>query len=202
MLKLDHIIIAVPELNAAMEDYRALGFTVNYGGRHASGATHNALICFQDGTYLELLASVEGTPPGTPISPLLQRGEGLVGYALVSDDLQADVAALRAKGVTVSDVNEGSRKRSDGVEVRWRGVLIDGGGSPFIIEDVTPRNVRVADDAATVTHANGVTGVAQLEGADLDISSGNQTLTGLVLNAPEPRTFDAARTHNVALTAV
>ena len=56
MFKLDHVIIAVFELDQAVADYRALGFTTIYGGRHANGATHNALVCFQDGTYLELLA--------------------------------------------------------------------------------------------------------------------------------------------------
>lgn len=203
MFKLDHVIIAVPDLDAATEDFRALGFTVNYGGTHASGATHNALICFQDGTYLELLAPVAGKSLNdSSLSGLLQKGEGLAGYALLSLDFQTDIEALRARGVNVSAVNEGGRTRSDGAELRWRGALIDGGGSPFLIEDVTARNLRVADDAATVTHANGVTGIAQLEGADLDLAQGNQTLTGLILSAPEPRTFDPARTHNVALTAV
>jgi hypothetical protein len=56
MLKLDHVIIAVRELDQAVADYIALGFSAIYGGRHASGATHNALVCFQDGAYLELLA--------------------------------------------------------------------------------------------------------------------------------------------------
>ncbi len=203
MFKLDHVIIGVPDLDAAMADYRALGFTVNYGGRHASGATHNALICFSDGTYLELLAPTgEAAQPGTNVSPMMNMGEGLVGYALLSLDFATDIEALRAKGVNVSAVNDGGRTRSDGVELRWRGALIDGGGSPFLIEDVTARNLRVLDDAATVTHANGVTGIAQLEGADLELAQGNQTLTGLVLSAPEAQSFDPALTHNVALTAV
>lgn len=206
MLRLDHVIIAVPDLDAAMEDYRVLGFTVIYGGRHASGATHNALICFSDSTYIELLALVEGAQPGNVNSltaQMLQKGEGLVGYALLSQDFQTDIEALRARGVNVSAVSDGGRTRTDGVELRWRGALVDDGTSPFLIEDVTARNLRVPDDAATVTHANGVTGVAQLEGADLTLmQGGNQTLTGLVLSAPEPRTFDLARTHNVNLTAV
>ncbi len=50
MFQLDHIIVSVGDLDAAMQDYRALGFTVIYGGRHASGSTHNGLIVFQDGT--------------------------------------------------------------------------------------------------------------------------------------------------------
>src|SRR5215213_5615418 len=143
MLRLDHVIIAVPDLDAAIEDYRVLGFTVNYGGKHASGATHNALICFSDGTYIELLALVEGAQPSSATSltgQMLQKGEGLVGYALLSQDFQTDIETLRARGVNVSAVSDGGRTRSDGVELRWRGVLVDGGTSPFLIEDVTARN--------------------------------------------------------------
>src|SRR5215213_11419225 len=98
MLKLDHVIIAVPDLDAASADYRALGFTVNYGGKHASGATQNALICFSDGTYIELLAPVEGASLSNATSltgQMMLKGEGLVGYALLSQDFQTDIEALR-----------------------------------------------------------------------------------------------------------
>src|SRR3954464_472307 len=115
MFKLDHVIIAVFDLDEAVEDYRALGFTTIYGGRHANGATHNALVCFQDGTYLELLAPTgdSAQPGATDFSPLLSHGEGLVGYALLSHDLHADAAAMRARGANIGDVGEGQRLRKD-----------------------------------------------------------------------------------------
>ena len=34
----------------------ALGFTVIRGGEHANGITHNVLVVFEDGAYLELIA--------------------------------------------------------------------------------------------------------------------------------------------------
>ena len=55
-LSLDHIVILVDELEAAITHYEALGFTVQRGGTHADGATHNALVGFADGSYLELIA--------------------------------------------------------------------------------------------------------------------------------------------------
>ena len=203
MPTLDHIIIAVDELDQASADYRALGFTVIYGGRHASGATHNALVCFSDGTYLELLAPTGDAPqPGTTdFSPLLAHGEGLAGYALRSHDLIAAAAALRARGAHVGEIGEGRRLRADGIELQWRTANIDGGKSPFLIEDVTPRNLRVPDAFATTTHANGVTGIAKLEGADYDSLRGNPHLTGLILAAPTLIAFDAALTHGVTITA-
>ena len=41
-LQLDHAVIAVDDLDAAVQNYRALGFTVVRGGVHANRATHNA----------------------------------------------------------------------------------------------------------------------------------------------------------------
>ena len=55
MLHLYHAVVAVEDLVAAITDRRALGFTVVRGGIHANRATHNALMIFLDGTYLELL---------------------------------------------------------------------------------------------------------------------------------------------------
>ncbi|MEP7291169.1 MAG: VOC family protein [Chloroflexota bacterium] len=204
MFQLDHVIIAVLELNSAAEDYRALGFTVNYGGRHASGTTHNALICFSDGTYLELLAPTGDPPlPGMPdFNLLLQHGEGLVGYALLAHDLEADSTALRVRGADVGEVKDGRRQRTDGIELHWRTANIDGGKSPFLIQDVTPRNLRVPDDRAATTHSNGVTGIAKLEGSDLSGLHGNHRLISLILVAPSLHAFDSARTHNVTLTAI
>ena len=48
---IDHIVILVNDLQAAIDDYAALGFSVAPGGTHADGATHNALIIFADDTY-------------------------------------------------------------------------------------------------------------------------------------------------------
>ena len=53
---IDHIVIVVRDLARASADYARAGFTVTPGGEHTGGATHNALITFADGAYLELLA--------------------------------------------------------------------------------------------------------------------------------------------------
>ena len=53
-LNLDHIVVVVPDLVRAIEQYRTLGFTVSFGGDN--GPTHNALIPFDNGTYIELIS--------------------------------------------------------------------------------------------------------------------------------------------------
>ncbi len=162
-LVFDHAIIRVDDLDSAMADYRTLGFTVFYGGRHASGGTHNALIVLPDGTYLELLAPTGDAPADSgavDYRGLFQRGEGLAGYALRSADLKAAVAAMRAKGVMIADPTPGGRARPDGEQLRWQTALIEGTASPFFIQDETPRVLRVPDDPDKIHHVNGVKGVA------------------------------------------
>ena len=58
---IDHLVIAVPELDKAVTAYGELGFTVVPGGRHPIG-THNALVAFEDGAYLELVAFHRDSP--------------------------------------------------------------------------------------------------------------------------------------------
>lgn len=48
---IDHVVIAVADLEGAIASYAQAGFTVVRGGRHNIG-THNALIAFADGSYL------------------------------------------------------------------------------------------------------------------------------------------------------
>ena len=59
---IDHIVILVTDLQTAIDDYRALGFTVTFGGEHADGNTHNALVPFADGSYFELIAFKHEAP--------------------------------------------------------------------------------------------------------------------------------------------
>ena len=63
MLLLDHVVIHVADLDAAIADYASLGFNVQRGGTHADGATHNALIVFADGSYIELIAFLDSGAP-------------------------------------------------------------------------------------------------------------------------------------------
>ena len=52
--RFDHLVIAVSDLDRAMDSYRSLGFEVFPGGRHEHRGTHNALIRFGGLDYVEL----------------------------------------------------------------------------------------------------------------------------------------------------
>ena len=168
MLKgIDHLVIVVPELEAAIASYRGLGFTVVPGGRHPIG-THNALIAFADGSYLELIAFFEPNAQHRWYQRL-QQGGGLIDLCLQTDDLAGDVRAFRDAGVAIADPRPLSRVRPDGYELRW--VLsipaAHAGVAPFLIEDETPRDERVPRATA---HANGVTGIRLVTVAVSDVS--------------------------------
>lgn len=165
---IDHLVVAVPDLETAIIQYKALGFTVVPGGRHPIGS-HNALIGFEDDSYIELIAFFD---PGAVHRwrDLLNLGGGLVDYCAVTDDMQGDILRLRAAGVDVPDRYSLSRARPDGYVLDWylaSPALAHQGVVPFLIEDVTPRHERLPKERR---HANGVTGVAHLTLAVADLS--------------------------------
>lgn len=162
MIQLDHVVISVSNLEEAIADYGRMGFTVLPGGEHASGTTHNALVVLADGTYLELMA-LTGKPNrgGADYSFLHHEGEGFVAYALRVEDLSTAEAELKGRGLSLKPPSSGGRARPDGQVMRWNILNLEGGGmSPFIIQDETPRTLRVPDDARATTHENKVVGIA------------------------------------------
>ena len=165
---IDHIVIVVRSLEAAMSTYRQLGFTVVVGGRHPYGS-HNALIGFADGSYIEVLGFYEDSPAHPWWELLHERGGGLVDFCMATDDIRGDLAAFRAQGVGMGDLVEGARSRPDGYQVRWINNKVGGdhqGVVPFIIEDVTPRVERLPRETE---HANGVSGIHTLSLVTADL---------------------------------
>ncbi len=160
-LELDHIVIAVDELDKAVTDFNALGFDTVPGGRHEDLGTHNALIIFKDRTYLELLAPLPNRSR-TGFPGVGGGNEGYVGFALLAENIANAVNRLRERGVQITDSQAGSRVRPDGMVVEWFTALIDEGRSPFLIQDETPRIMRVPRDVKPTNHPNEVTGIESI----------------------------------------
>jgi len=156
----DHIVIAVRDLDAAVQHYTDAGFTAVFGGRHNIG-THNGLIAFADGSYVELIAFLK---PSTshPWHAALDKGGGLVDFCMQTDDLAADVELLRCAGATMSDPSPMTRDRPDGYRLSWMLSIPAppfSGQVPFLIKDETPRDERVPRDR---THRNDAAGLASV----------------------------------------
>lgn len=159
-LGIDHLVIVVSDLDQAARDFGDLGFTVVPGGRHPVGS-HNVLIPFADGSYVEIIAFYRKAADHRWWDPL-QDGERLVDYCLQTDDLRGDTNKLRAAGVEIKDPVPWSRTRPDGYELKWLLSLAGRGHrgvAPFLIEDVTPRQERIPQQ---FNHHNGASGIAKL----------------------------------------
>lgn len=164
----DHIVILVRDLSEAVRNYTTLGFTVTPGGVHADGATHNALVAFTDGSYLELIAFRRESPDHIWWRHTTQ-GEGLIDFALLPESIDEDVAAARARGLHIGDPLSGGRERPDGVRIAWKTARSTTPDLPFLCSDVTPRYLRVPTGAAQ-QHANGVSGIARVLVATHDLA--------------------------------
>lgn len=187
---IDHIVILVRDLARASADYEAAGFTVTPGGEHTGGATHNALISFEDGAYFELIAFREPErPQGHRWWPRVARGEGFVDYALLSDGLAGDADGVRERGLPLLDPADGGRLRPDGQRIAWRSMMLGRGighpALPFAIEDVTPRELRVPGGAAT-RHRLPVARVAGVTLVAADLAAGADALARLLGAAGQP----------------
>ena len=162
---IDHLVIISPDLEKATTDARQAGFTVVPGGTHADGATHNALIAFKDGSYIELISPTDGIEGKSHRwFARLAKGGGLVDLCLASSDMVSDVSDIKNRGRDYSAPLDNGRARPDGVQLEWKGSMPPGAvgdtGWPFLIEDVTPREHRVSDNPDETAHTNGAIGVA------------------------------------------
>jgi hypothetical protein len=186
---IDHIVIGVRDLAQASADYAETGFIVTPGGEHTGGRrTHNSLIAFADMTYLELIAYRDPDTPrdDDPWWHQLARGEGFLGFALRMDDASAEVSALQSRGVSVRGPLTGGRERPDGKRVAWRSIEVEGSGPvPFLIEDLTPRRLRIPDGAAT-QHPLGVARLLALALVVEDLVAPAASFAALLGNAGAP----------------
>lgn len=167
--QVDHVVYVVTDLAAASNEWRTRGFTVTPGGAHAGGLTHNALIGFADGAYVELIAfhEVAAAKGKHTWQPIAERGGGWADFALLSNDLLRD--AHGAGDLLVRPPEDGGRTRPDGLAIAWRVARLRS-PLPFLIEDLTARDLRVPHGEAA-KHANGTRGIAAIELGARDVTA-------------------------------
>lgn len=147
-LRIDHVTVAGSDLDALRRRLAAAGLATAYGGAHSNGITHMAATPLADGSYLEAISTLEPGREGAPLwGAQIAADAGACAWALRCDDLEAELARLAALGIAVRGPEPLDRRRPDGVELRWRLGFVGAGapGSllPFLIEDQTPRQLRV-----------------------------------------------------------
>ena len=172
MAVVDHIIMAVADLQKASADYALmLGRAPSWQGTHPDYGSANTL--FRLGNcYLELLAAEgEGWAADMVTGMIEKQGEGLCALVFGTDDAEAFLTQARANGLEVSDPKAGHGvDTASGATRTWRNMHWDAGAArgifSFCIQhddiDALPMAELAGDGAITaVDHV-----VVQTKSAD------------------------------------
>tara|TARA_B100001063_G_scaffold101270_1_gene94575 strand:+ start:1019 stop:1858 length:840 start_codon:yes stop_codon:yes gene_type:complete len=123
---LDHLIIAVKDLDEAEKDYtKIFGIPPVWRGEHKELGTINSIFNFEN-TYFELLAS-KGVGLGADLvnSALKQDGEGLTGIVLGTDNIKDAHASISSAGYRIGEISDGEGSNSDNVNIRrWQNLFL------------------------------------------------------------------------------
>ena len=127
-VRIDHVIYATADLDAAEAVMRGFGLDVAPGGAHEGLGTHNRLVPLGS-AYLELLAIHDHSlADDRAFGPaLLRRGEGLLGWAAAVENLDGVIERLGLSVITVA--RQGMTAQVAGVDEAMREPNL-----PFFIE--------------------------------------------------------------------
>jgi len=189
---LDHVILSVHDLDGAMRDFAALGFTLSAPGLHPTRGTRNACIMLPNG-YIELLSPAGPECREAFLLEFLAQGEGPSAVALApwsTDDIHP---VLAAQGAAMGEPVIGQRL-----------IVDDGGAGPvrFKVQRLHPDTLlpgrcflcehldrdRVFAPA-WLSHANGaavVTGLALTAGPAPCPSDALAAALGLAIDRTPP----------------
>jgi methylmalonyl-CoA epimerase len=96
--KIDHVVITVNDLNEGMAQYeKTLGMKPSRTGEYPQQGFKSAFYDLPGGGFVELIQPTDATGPVA--KGLAARGEGVYLVALAVDNLEAEVTAMRARGV-------------------------------------------------------------------------------------------------------
>ena len=105
---IDHLIIAVKDINDAEENYRKIfGMEPVWKGKHKALGTANVIFNFKN-TYCELL-SANGDGLGAELvnSAIEEQGDGLIGVVLGTNNIEESFSTLKKSGYLVTEPTEG-----------------------------------------------------------------------------------------------
>lgn len=175
--RIDHVIIAAPDLALLEETFTRLGFSVVGGGIHPHLGTRNRIIVLGDG-YIELLALADASRASAVLRQRIALGGAWVGYALQSDDIAAEALAMRARGVDVRGPSRGSLVAPNGATRGWQVVTI---GSDDLWAAALPLPFLIQHDSAGERHQR------ELAGADslTPHTNGATRIVGVTLRATD-----------------
>ncbi|MGA8380242.1 MAG: VOC family protein, partial [Stellaceae bacterium] len=160
---IDHVIVAVRELEGARTAWRRLGFALSPRGRHIGQGTGNYCVMFP-ADYIELLGVVDPVDSVDRIEAFLARREGPMGLAFAPTGSAEDVrAALLGRQLHPSEPRPLARRieLSEGTATpRFSLVSLPAEETPgldsFLCSHLTPELMRRPE---WLSHPNGATGL-------------------------------------------
>jgi len=123
---LDHLIIAVKDLDKAEQDYsKIFGMPPVWQGEHKELGTINSIFNFQN-TYFELLAANgDGLGAALVNNALEANGEGLTGIVLGTDNIKEAFSSIQEAGFSIGDVSEGEGNNLKDLKIRkWKNLFL------------------------------------------------------------------------------
>ena len=160
---IDHVIVAVEDLERARLAWTRLGFTLTPRGRHLQQGTGNYCIMFER-DYLELLGVVDAAQGSGGLDAFLRQGEGLRGLAFATRSGEATAAELARRGLHPTPPRDLARQLElpeGSVLPRFKLTALPPEETPalstFVCQHLTPELVRRPQWLA---HPNGVTAIA------------------------------------------
>lgn len=197
ILGFDHAIYLVTEpdgLDAAAQRFAGLGFTITErdDADRQTAATAQKLICFADGSYIEILAIRDvAARRRHRFASLLDGGDGWADTSVHTDDLATIAARLQHASLPLRGPLDHERRLASGEPWGVRLILPRIGAGhpalPFVIEDIAGRDLRIP--TAGRRHANGVTGTAGVSTSVRDLEvlrPGFEALFGPAMPAAPP----------------
>ena len=164
---IDHIVIAVTDLDRAQRAYERLGFTLSPRARHSAvmGTANHTIMLQRD--YFELLAVLTPTERNQRWRDALAGGEGIAGLALAPASAAAAKQAWQEQGFAPGELVSFSRPvdRPDGsrMEARFEIVTLPKGSVPgasvFACDQLTRDAVWLPE---LMRHANTATAIRRL----------------------------------------
>ncbi len=161
-LKIDHVTIAGSRLETLQRAFAEAGLATDYGGPHSNNVSHMALLGFDDGSYIELISTLEPGQRSPWWDAHIRDDGGPCAWAVEVDDVAAETRRVAGLGISVDGPIHYARERPDGVRIEWDLAILGEQGMgallPFVIKDQTPRKLRVSPSASVAGTA--LTGVA------------------------------------------
>ena len=121
---LDHIVYAVPDVHAAIEDVaQRFGVRPALGGKHTGIGTHNALLSLSETAYLEIIGPDPEQPPPSTSRPFdldTNTGPRLITWLAKATNLDQQIENARRLGYDVGTITPMSRNLPDGTRIEWR----------------------------------------------------------------------------------